>query len=187
MRKVIVFNNVSLDGYFSGPNGDIAWMKSARDPEWDAFALSNARSGGEVLLGRVTYDLMAGWWPTPMAHEQDPELAALMNRLPKIVFSRTMTMATWSNTRVANGDPADEVRRLKDAKGPDMVILGSGTIVALLERAGLIDEYQVVVHPVVLGRGRTMFEGLEHQSDLRLSRARVFGNGNMLGCYERGA
>lgn len=187
MRKLVVFNNISLDGYFSGPNGDIAWTKSQHDPEWDAFAISNARSGGELILGRVTYDLMSSWWPTPMAASQDPQLADLMNRLPKVVFSRTINTATWNNTRVVNGDPVDEVRHLKEARGPDLVILGSGTIVAVLERAGLIDEYQVVVHPVVLGKGRTMFEGLDHKSDFQLSRARVFGNGNMLGCYQRSA
>jgi dihydrofolate reductase len=187
MRKLIVFNNISLDGYFSGTNGDIAWTKSRPDPEWDAFVVSNARSGGELLFGRITHDLMAGWWPTPMAAQQFPELAAHMNRLPKIVFSHSLQASTWSNTRVVQADPAGEVRRLKQADGPDLVILGSGTIVALLTGAGLIDEYQVVVHPVILGRGRTMFEGVDPQGELRLAGSRVFGNGRVMMRYERNA
>ncbi len=114
-------------------------------------------------------------------------VAERMNDLPKIVFSRTLDKASWNNTTILDGDPAGEVRRLKEESKHGLVILGSGSIVAQLAREGLVDEYQLVVNPVVLGRGRTMFDGLEKMLALRLSKSRTFGNGNVYLCYEPAA
>jgi dihydrofolate reductase len=183
MRRLVVFNHVSLDGYFVDAQGDMSWAH-AGDVEWTAFVEGNASSGGELLFGRVTYDLMASYWPTPLALENDPVVAERMNALPKVVFSRTMAQPSWSNTRLLKGDIAAEVEELKRGTGPDMVIFGSGTVVSQLAQAGLIDEYQIVVHPVVLGAGRTMFDGVEQKQILKLTRTRTFGNGNVLLCYE---
>ena len=107
MRKLAVFNNITLDGYFSAANGDIGWAHGGGpDPEFDAFVAENASGGGQLLLGRKTYDLMAGYWPTEMAKRNAPAVAEHMNRLPKVVFSRTLDRAAWSNTEVVKGDIA---------------------------------------------------------------------------------
>ncbi|MDP9191293.1 MAG: dihydrofolate reductase family protein [Acidobacteriota bacterium] len=187
MRKLFVFNQVTVDGYFTSENGDISWAKQNQDAEFQEFVAQNASGGGELLFGRITYELMASYWPTAMAHEQDPDVAEGMNKLPKVVFSRTLDQASWSNTKVVKGDIVEEVRKMKKAPGNDMVILGSGSIVAQLAPHGLIDEYQFVVYPVVLGKGRTMFDGISEQLNLKRTNTRTFGNGNVLLCYAQTA
>jgi dihydrofolate reductase len=185
MRRLAVFNQVSLDGYFSGIDGDISWLnKGARDAEWDAFVAGNAQGDSLLLFGRVTYELMASYWPTPHAAESFPVVAERMNSLPKVVFSRTLDKTSWNNTRLVKSDPAAEVRKMKRQSGPAMTILGSGSIVAQLAQEGLIDEYDIVVFPVVLGAGKTMFDGVRERLTLQLTKTRPFGNGNVLLCYE---
>ena len=184
MRTLAVFSHVSLDGYFVDANGDMSWAKAAAaDPEWTAFVAENASGSGALLFGRITYEMMARFWPTPMAIEMMPAVAAGMNRMPKYVFSRTLHEVTWSNSTLVKGDLAAAVRELKERSGPDLVILGSGSLVAQLAPAGLIDEYQVVVNPIVLGRGRTMFDGVTKTLPLTLTGARAFRNGNVLLTY----
>ena len=101
MRKLIVFNNVTLDGYFTGADGDMSWAYSGSDdPEFNAFVAGNASGGGQLLLGRITYDLMAGYWPTPIAIKNAPVVAEGMNSMRKVVFSRTLDKAQWNNTRL---------------------------------------------------------------------------------------
>ncbi len=185
MPKLTAFNLITLDGYFSGEYGDISWHgKFTNDPEWSEFSQQNARGGGMLLFGRVTYELMASFWPTPMASEFDAVTAERMNNLPKIVFSRTLEKASWNNSRVVTSDPTSEVRELKSGSGKDMAILGSGSIIRQLAPEGLIDEYQFVVVPVVLGKGRTIFEGIRTKLSLRLTKSRTFKNGNVLLVYE---
>jgi dihydrofolate reductase len=185
MRRLISFTQVTLDGYFTGRNGDLSWAhEGQQDAEWNAFVAGNASGGGQLLFGRITYELMVSYWPTPVARENDPVVAEGMNSLPKVVFSRTLDMASWSNTRVVKGDLATEVRKLKREPGDGMVILGSGSIVSQLAQAGLIDEYQMVVKPVALGEGRTMFEGIKQKLSVKLTKTRAFTNGNVLLCYE---
>src|SRR5436190_9248124 len=98
MRKLMVFNSTTLDGYFTDQHGDMSWAHK-RDPEWNHFVAQNAKSGGELLFGRKTYELMVSFWPTPMATQQFPEVARQMNELPKVVFSRHLEQASWNNTR----------------------------------------------------------------------------------------
>jgi len=185
MRKLIVFNQVTLDGYFAGMNGDISWAHRAKkDPEFDAFVEDNAKSGGELVFGRVTYEMMNSFWPTPAAFEQFPVVAERMNSLPKLVFSRTLDKPTWKNTRLVKGDIAAEMRKIKNEPGEDLVIMGSGNIVSQLTQAGMIDEYQLVLFPIVLGKGRTMFDGVVKPLNLEPTKTRTFGNGNVLLCYE---
>jgi dihydrofolate reductase len=183
MRKLIVFNNVTLDGYFTDANGDMSWAHK-QDPEWKAFIQENAAGGGELLFGRITYELMASYWPTPYAMKNDPMIAQGMNTLPKVVFSRTLDEASWNNTKLVKSGLLDEIRKMKRAPGKDMVIFGSGNLVSQLAEEGLIDEYQIVVHPVVLGKGRTMFEGVKKKLPVKLTKTRIFGNGNVLLWYE---
>lgn len=186
MQKLIVFNHVTLDGYFVDANGGMNWAKThSEDAEWKAFVAENASGGdGTLLFGRLTYELMIRYWPTPMAMEHNRVVAERMNSLRKVVFSRTLDEASWNNTKLVKGDLVAEVREMKQAPGDGVVILGSGMIVSQLAQAGLIDEYQVVVNPVVLGKGRTMFEGVTEKLGLKLARSRTFANGNVFLCYQ---
>ena len=187
MRKLSVYNSVTLDGYFTGANGDFSWAHR-QDPEHESefqeFVEANARGGGELLFGRITYELMASYWPTPLAKKNDPVVAARMNNLPKVVFSRTLDKATWNNTKLVKTGMAGAIRKMKSEPGKDMVIFGSGSIVAQLAAEHLIDEYQIVLNPVVLGAGRTMFDGIKEKLDLKLTKSRTFKNGNVFLCYE---
>jgi dihydrofolate reductase len=182
MRKLMVFNQVSLDGYIADEHGDMSWAHK-HDPEWLEFVSGNASGESMLLFGRRTYDLMASYWPTPLAHQNAPVVAAHMNRQPKVVFSRTMKQASWENTTVLQGDIAAEVRKLKAEPGPDMVLMGSGTIVSQLTNARVIDEYQLVLNAIVLGRGRKLFDEVQEKLPLTLKKTRVFGNGNIVLWY----
>jgi len=185
LRNLIVFNSVSLDGYFTDVNGDMSFAHTPPDAEFQEFVEGNANGGGgELLFGRITYDLMAGYWPTPMAKKDNPVVAEGMNSLPKVVFSRTMDKASWNNTKLVKGDLQTAVRKMKKEPGNGLVIMGSGSIVAQLAQEGLIDEYQVVVVPIALGKGRTMFDGMKRRLSLRLKSSRTFRNGNVFLCYE---
>jgi dihydrofolate reductase len=183
MPKLVVYNSMSLDGFFTDANGDMSWAHK-RDPEWQAFVSENASGGGQLLFGRVTYDLMASFWPTPLAAQSNPIVVERMNNLRKFVFSKAMDKASWNNTTVLKGDMASEVRKLKHQPGPNIVIMGSGSVVAQLAEAGLIDEYQIVLNPLVVGSGRTLFEGVTRKLPLKLARSRAFGNGNVVLFYE---
>jgi dihydrofolate reductase len=183
MRKLAVFNQVTLDGCIADENGDMSWARKY-DAEWNEFVQGNASGGGELLFGRITYDLMVSYWPTPLAMKNNPAVAERMNNLPKVVFSRTLEKASWNNTKLVKGNIAAEVRNMKQAPGPGMVILGSGSIVAQLAPERLIDEYQIVVNPVALGKGKGMFDGIKEKLTLKLTKTRVFTNGNVLLCYE---
>ena len=183
MPKLVVYNSMSLDGYFTDANGDMSWAHK-QDPEWQAFVAENARGGGQLLFGRITYDLMASFWPTPFAAQSNPVIAERMNSLRKYVFSTTLDQASWSNTTLFKSDLAAEVRKLKQAPGPDIVIMGSGSVVAQLADAGLIDQYQIVLNPLVVGSGRTLFEGVTRKLPLKLAKSRAFGNGNVVLFYE---
>jgi dihydrofolate reductase len=183
MRRVLVFNNVSLDGYIADEKGDMSWAHK-QDPEWLAFTADNAKGQAEMLFGRVTYQMMAGWWPTPQAIQSMPGVARAMNEAPKVVFSRTLGEASWQNTRLVKGDPAAEVRKMKTETGPGMLVMGSGTIVSQLTDAGLVDEYQLVLHGIALGRGKKMFD-VREKTPLALTKTRVFKNGNVVLWYER--
>ncbi len=183
MRSLIVFNHVSLDGYFVDKKGDMRWAHK-QDPEWNEFVAGNARGGGVLLFGRVTYEMMASYWPTPMAAQNSPAVAERMNNLQKVVFSRTLDKASWNNTKLVKGDLATEVRKMKQESGEGLVIMGSGTIVSQLAQEGLIDEFQIVVCPIVIGSGRTLFEGVTEKLNLKLTKSRTFGNGNVYTCYE---
>lgn len=183
MRKISVFNSISLDGYFTDANNEMNWAHvGGDDAEFAAFTSGNASGGGVLVFGRVTYQQMAAFWPSPQAAQMMPEVAAGMNRMEKIVFSRTLERADWTNTRLIKEDPAVAVRALKAESGPDVVILGSGSIVAQLAAAKLIDGYQFVITPVVLGAGRTLFEGAERTA-LKLTDTRAFKNGKIVASY----
>jgi len=180
MPRLNMFNSVSLDGYFTDSNNDMSWAhQGGDDPEVRDFTAGNAKGAGALVFGRVTYEMMASFWPTPMAAQMMPEVAAGMNRAQKYVFSRSLQKAEWAGTTVLNGDPAQEIARLKREDGPGLTVLGSGSIVKQLTAAGLIDDYQLMICPVILGGGRTLFEGNTGRPVLKLGNSRFFENGRV--------
>ncbi|MDB6113573.1 MAG: Dihydrofolate reductase [Lacunisphaera sp.] len=184
MRKLIVFNSVTLDGYFTDTQGDMSWAHVNQDKEWTDFVSGNAQGDSAMVFGRVTYQMMAGWWPSPQAKQAMPVVADRMNSASKVVFSKTLDRADWNNTKLVKDDPAATVRKMKQESGPNLIIFGSGTIVAQLTEAGLIDEFQMIVVPVVLGKGRTLFDGVTRRPKLKLTKSRAFTNGNVFLCYQ---
>jgi dihydrofolate reductase len=183
MRKLSIFLSLSLDGYYADAHNAMDWAHR-QDAEWTAFVASNATGDSTLLFGRVTYDMMAAFWPSEMARQSMPDVARGMTASEKIVFSRTLKHSDWANTRVLNGDLAGKVRALKSGDGPPLVILGSGSIVAQLTQAGLIDEYQFALTPDVLGAGRTPFDGVTSRPMLKRTECRPFSNGAVVLHYE---
>jgi dihydrofolate reductase len=182
--RLIVFNNLSLDGYFTDAKNDMSWAHRGHDdPEWAKFVAGNAKGGGRLVFGRITYEMMASYWTTPMAVKGMPTVANKMNSCAKIVFSRTLKKAAWNNTTLIKGKLVDKMKRLKAEPGEDMVILGSGNVVSQLAAAGLVDEFQLVVVPIVIGSGRTLFEGLKKRVNMKLVKTRTFKNGNVVMWY----
>jgi dihydrofolate reductase len=183
-RTLSAFLQISLDGYYCDAHGNMDFAhKDPDDTEWNRFVTSNAKGGGMLVFGRTTYEMMAAWWPTPMAARAMPEVAASMNALPKIVFSRTLGAAEWENTTLIEGDAVRAMRALKAKPGPDMAILGSGSLVASLASAGLIDELQLVINPISLGGGKAVFSGLRKPLEWTLTRSRKFKNGSIVLWY----
>jgi dihydrofolate reductase len=131
MPTISVFQNVSLDGYFTDANNDMSWAHEVEQtPDWTSFTEQNAKGGGMLVFGRVTYDLMRSYWPTPQAANDAPEVAQQMNSLPKVVFSRTLSDASWEHTTLAKGALAQEIGRLKESPGGDIIAYGGGTFVS---------------------------------------------------------
>jgi dihydrofolate reductase len=185
MRKVIVSEMVSLDGFFSGPNGELDWH--VVDEEFNEFARDQLDAMDTLLFGRVTYQVMANYWPTSAAIQDDPIIANKMNTLPKLVFSKTLDKTEWGqwdNTRLVKGDIGEEVSKLKRQPGKDMVIFGSGRIVSTLTQLGLIDEYRILIVPVVLGNGIPLFRGISTPVTMTLARTKTLKTGVVLLYYE---
>ena len=182
MRKITVFNFVTLNGYFKGPEGDISWHKHGA--EENEYAVEGLKSESILLFGRVTYEMMASYWPTPMALENNPIVAEGMNRAEKIVFSRTLEKAGWNNTRLVKDNMVEEVKKMKQMPGKDMTLLGSGSIATQLAEHSLIDEYQIMVDPIVIGEGTPIFKDIKRQLELKLTITKTFKSGVVLLCYQ---
>jgi dihydrofolate reductase len=185
-RQLSAFLQISLDGSYQDAHGDMSFAhKAPDDTEWNRFVASNAKGGGVLLFGRTTYEMMASWWPTPMAAQAMPEVAASMNAMPKIVFSHTLKSAEWANTTLIQGDAIRAVRALKQQSGPDMATLGSGKLVTSLAAAGLIDTLQIVINPIALGGGTPIFAGLKKPLGFTLTGTKAFANGSVVLWYTR--
>lgn len=182
MRRLFSFNMVTLDGFFEGPNHEIDWHNV--DDEFNEFAIEQTGTVDVLLFGRVTYQMMASYWPTPSAIADDPVVAGQMNRVPKIVFSRTLDKAEWNNTRLIRDGIAEEILKLKQQPGKDLALFGSANLMSTLMQLDLIDEHRIMVNPVVLGGGNPLFQRSQDKLNLKLIRTRIFGNGNVLLCYQ---
>jgi dihydrofolate reductase len=185
MRKVIASTFLSLDGFIVGPNEDMSWVMNNFNDEMAKYAGDLMNSMSEILLGRVTYQIMANAWPAQT--EATSPGADKMNTTPKIVFSRTLDKAdwgTWQNARVVKDHIPEEIAKLKRQPGKDIVIYGSANLVRGLTQLGLIDEYQLIVFPVVLGSGKPLFAGMAERVNLKLLRTQPFKNGVVVLYYE---
>jgi dihydrofolate reductase len=186
MRKVVMMNLVSLDGFFAGPRGEIDWHNV--DEEFNQAAVDMIQRFDTILFGRVTYKLFEDYWPNaasdPKISREDRIIANRINEMTKVVFSKSLKKVTWDNSQLFRGNVEGEVKRLKQEDGRDIVIYGSGSIVRQLTDAGLIDEYQFMVNPVVLSNGKSLFKDLKGKIDLKLVSTRPFKGGNVLLTYE---
>lgn len=184
MRKVIMFNMISLDGLFEGPGHDLSWHNT--DEDFMHMAIDQLDEGGALLFGRATYEMMAEFWPSPAGVKDDPETAVRMNRMPKYVFSRTLPKAGWTNTTLISGDAAEAVRALKEQPGKPLLLFGSANLAVSLVQHNLIDEFRLVINPLVLGSGTPLFQGLSQPLKLKLIESKTYANGNVLLKYANG-
>jgi dihydrofolate reductase len=181
VRKLFSFMVMTLDGYYEGPNGEFDWPNV--DDEFNEFAISQLNDIDTLVFGRVTYEGMAGYWPTPAALEDDPAVAGRMNGIPKIVFSTTLDKADWENTRLIKGDVSDAISELKQQSGKDLAVFGSPNLTVSLLEQGLVDELRVMVNPILLGAGKSLFRGLKDRVPLKLQETTTFSSGNVLLYY----
>jgi dihydrofolate reductase len=182
MRKIILSNMVTLDGYMEGPNQSIDW----HHVDADFFETANVLmdSVDTHLYGRVTYQVMESYWPTEQAMKGDPATAVRMNETPKIVFSRTLAKADWKNTRLIKDNVAEEVMKLKRLPGKDMLMFGSSNLAKSFLEMGLMDEVLIYLNPVAIGDGTPLFKGLKDKVEFKLLDSQVFKNGNVLLKYQ---
>jgi dihydrofolate reductase len=184
MGRISTYLQVSMDGYFAGPNGEIDWFKNQPDPEFEEFSLERARGSSTLLFGRTTYEMMASAWPSDEAHEGQPGMADVMAKSPKIVFSKSLRDVEegprWQNVELRRDIDADDLRN----DDRHFTTLGSGSIVQQLTQLGVVDEYAFVVNPILLGSGKNAFAGID-TAQLDLSEARSFKNGLVWLTYQR--
>lgn len=164
MRPVSLFMNVSLDGFFEGPDQDLSWSKG----DFQAFPQDPDQQADTILLGRRTYDMMAGFWPTAQAEALYPDIARYMNTTQKAVVTHRPVELAWANTTAITHNLTESVRELKQAPGKGIIILGSNNLCVQLMQAGLVDEFQLVLNPVAIGAGTSLFTGLAGRAELAL-------------------
>ena len=187
MSKITVFNYVTVDGFFAGPNGEIDWFKKIQyDDEWNEYSHDASESESRtIMFGHTTYEMMKSFWPTTEAIKMDPGMAKVMNHSPKIVFSKTLKSVkeetNWKNIKVLNEINREEIIEIKSKY--NVIILGSGSIVQQFSNLELIDEYLLAVIPIVLGSGIPMFKGVKEMS-LTLAEVKCFNNGIVLHHYK---
>ena len=172
---------VTLDGYFEGPGNDLSWHNV--DAAFNDFAITQLNEADTILFGRKTYQLMEAYWPTAAAIKKDPAVAELMNNRAKIVFSTTIGKAEWNNTKLIKNNIAQEVLKLKQQPGQDMIILGSANLLLTLIDSKLVDEFRIMICPLILGKGSLLFKDI-NKTTLELIKTIPFTSGNVLLCYK---
>jgi dihydrofolate reductase len=191
MRRIVIFDRVSADGYFSARDGNLDWV--VPEPELDQMAASSLEGSDAMLFGRKTYQMFESFWPhavTDSPTTRDPHgpvgsremrtLGIWINAATKVVFSKTLKKVTWNNSRLIHEFDPRAIVAMKKEPGKDMMVFGSGTLVAQLVQAGLIDEYHLVVSPVLLGGGRSFLDGLAQRSPLKLLELKQYPSGNVM-------
>ena len=179
MRKIIVSEMISLDGFFESKNKGTEWH--TLNEEFFEYARELLNSADTILVGRITYQMMAAFWPN--ATNEDSVISHKMNHLNKIVFTKTLKRVGWNNSEIAKGNLKEEVLKLKNEPGKDIAILGSGTIVNELTELGFIDEYRLALNPVILGKGSALFKGIPDKVSLKLLQIKELGAGVVILYY----
>lgn len=182
MRKMYLFMMVTLDGYFEGNNNDISWHNV--DEEFNSFAVKQLKETSTIIFGRKTYEMMAQFWPSDYAIKLDPNTAILMNSYQKIVFSKKINKVNWTNTKLYKKDVAKIINLLKSEPGKDIAVFGSSDLSLTLLNEKLLDEIRIMINPVVLGSGNTLFKGLNEKLKLQLISNKEFKSGNVLLTYK---
>ena len=189
MRKLIWFTTISLDGYFEAPNHDISWHNV--DDEFNSFAVEMLRNEDTILFGRRMYQLFEDYWPRaindPSISKENLEIASLINNMKKIVYSKTLKKIeegeNWKNVTLLREVKPEEIIELKRQPGKNLSVGGNDLGVSFAQM-GLVDEFWVMVNPIVIGTGNSLFKGMKDRLNLRLLETRVFKSGNVLLCYE---
>lgn len=182
MRKIFLFMMVTLDGYFEGENHDISWHNV--DEEFEQFVHEQNNHLDTILFGRRTYDLFVNFWPTPEGARADKATSDWMNAAHKVVVSEPFE-PTWRNMTVVSANVNEEIAKLKREQGTDVVLLGSNMLCASLMQAGLVDQFNIMVNPVAIGKGTPLFAGIQRPIPMKLIDSRVFKNGNVLNRYSK--
>lgn len=180
MRNLVAFMHISLDGYAAGPTGELDWV--AYDQELEKYAETVVSTVGTALYGRVTYHMMEYWrtvLANPASTQHEIDHAHWIEAIPKVVVSTTLKSVDWNNTRIIAGNLAEEILKLKQQPGKDIVIFGSPSLTRTLAELGLIDQYQLTLNPVLLGSGMPFFATLPQKSQLQLLFVKTFGSGAM--------
>ena len=186
MRKIIVSEFYTLDGLMSDPQDEMEWVLGIFSEDVGKYEDDLYNRMDTLLLGRVTYKIFESYWPqaatNPSTPKGDIEMAHKINNITKIVFSKTLQKVEWRNSRLIKEITPEEIRKMKQQKGKDMLIVGSANIVQQFTNLGLIDEYHLLVHPVVLGRGKPLFKDIKDRINLKLLKAKTFNSG-VIGLY----
>lgn len=169
---------ISADGYFEGRDNDISWHNV--DDEVNDFFIEQMKNSDTILFGRKTFEVMENYWPTKEAFATDPIVATMMSRFLKIVFSTTRNSSGWDNSKFINSNAPEEIKKLKLNTSKDIFVFGSSDFCKTLIKHELIDEFRLMVNPIILGTGNPFFHT---KMKWQLLKTRVFGNGNALLCY----
>lgn len=172
---------ITADGYFEGPNHDISWHNV--DSEFAKFAVRQLDEADTLIFGRRTYELMAGYWPTYEGTKDNNETARQMNSYRKVVFSKTLKHVDWENTELHADDVSGVMNKLRNEQGKDIAVLGSSNLCLTLIQNDLLDEIRLMVNPVILGSGTSLFAGLDNRHKLSFMKLTEFKSGNVLLTY----
>ncbi len=186
MRKVILAMQVTLDGFVAGPKDELDWLVDEEEQWKDLFEM--LRSADTFLLGRAMYPDYANYWRSvlanPAAKKNEMKFARIAEKTPHIVFSRTMKKADWKNTRIERRDVSEAVRKLKQQAGKNIVVWGGASFASSLIGLGLVDEYRLLVNPVILGKGKPLFRNMNERRRIKLVETKKFRSGVVMLHYK---
>ena len=181
--------NLSLDGYLSGPCGELDWHFEIWNERMGDKILERLETTDTIILGKNTYEAMAKYWTVKTMEDhfprQDLAIADKMNQYTKVVFSRKLNKSIWHRSIFATGDPKEEIKQLKAQEGKDMILFGSARLASMFILSGIVDEYHLWIHPVILGRGKPLFNHLQQRMNLTLKESVSFESGVVANCYSQ--
>jgi dihydrofolate reductase len=186
MRKLKLQVQMTVDGFVAGSNGELDWMTFEMDDKSKKYVNDLTDSSDTILMGRKMTDGFVNYWTSILDDPENPQysFAEKMVNIPKVVFSKTVKESKWANAIVANGDLIEEVEKLKQKDGKDIIVYGGADFVSNLIKENLIDEFHIVINPAAIGRGLTIFGNLQDTKRLKLVQTNVFSNGKLVNHYE---